>query len=205
MKTSADIARKKDMPRNRNGIDISVKAQHQHMGSCLLRLLRGSWSRSSWFASATGFLLTAFTRSLSGLQIGQPSRLIMDIANLLVCLEVEISHFTTSRGIQGLLKVRMEAAPPAGSLVADLITLVQALCFLTGMVLFIETRKSVRESLGETAFLVECNGLLNGLVADGVALGKVLGEDAGTRLVFLLEVFCVLILSFGCRCGFISC
>jgi hypothetical protein len=47
--------------------------------------------------------------------------------------------------------------------------------------------------------LVERDGLLDGLVANGVAVCEVLGDDARARLVLLLEVVVVLVFGFGGR------
>lgn len=40
--------------------------------------------------------------------------------------------------------------------------------------------------------VVERNGALNGVVADGVAVCEILGDDAGAGLVFLRDVILIM-------------
>lgn len=47
------------------------------------------------------------------------------------------------------------------------------------------------EAVGDAVLVVQLDCALNGVVADGVAVGEVLGDDAGARLVFLRDVILI--------------
>jgi hypothetical protein len=57
------------------------------------------------------------------------------------------------------------------------------------LVLGIELLEGRGEASADTVLLVESKSAFNGLVADGVAVGKVLGNDARAGLVILGKVF----------------
>lgn len=135
--------------------------------------------------------------NLPALQIGQAASLIVNVADLLVRLDVELSHLPTGRRVECLLEVRVQTAPVVHSLVGDLVLLVKTLGPVGGTVLFVEVGKSGREARGEAVLVVQRDGLLDRLVADHIAVSQILSDDAGSRLVLLINVVLVLILGFG--------
>lgn len=123
----------------------------------------------------------------------------MDVANLLISLGVEVPQFLARGSAHGLLKVAVETAPAAGSLVAELVAFVESLGAVRSAGLLVKVAEDAGEAGREAVLLVNGNGPLDSLVADRVAVGEVLCEDARAGLVFLLEV--VLVLVFGVRGG----
>lgn len=121
----------------------------------------------------------------------------MDVAHLLVALDVELADSATGRGVERLLKIRVETAPAADGLVADLVALVEPLGALRGVVLLVEVVQDGGEARGDAVLAVQSDGLLERLVAEDVAVRQVLGHDARARLVLLREVVLVLVRGLG--------
>lgn len=102
----------------------------------------------------------------------------MDITDLLIRLQVEIAHFPPCRGIERALKVRVQATPALLSLGGDVVLGVELLGTVGRVHLAVELRQGGCESRGETMLLVQRDGLLDGLIADRVAVSKVLGDNS---------------------------
>ena len=117
----------------------------------------------------------------------------MDIADLLVALGVKCRKLLTSGGIDGFLKVRAQAGPSSAGFLGDTIAGIDAFGAVAGLVLAVEVGKSGGEAVGDTMLVVECNGTLDGIVADGVPVRQIFGNDARTWLVFLSDVMLVAI------------
>lgn len=88
----------------------------------------------------------------------------------------------------------MQTAPSTRGLVADLIALVEAARAVRRFDLAVEVGQRGGELGREAVLLVERDRLLDGRVADGVAVGQVLCDDARARLVFLGDVVPVFVL-----------
>lgn len=131
---------------------------------------------------------------LSTLQIGQTSGLGVDVAHLLVGLDVEVANLTASRGAERLLKVGVETLPAAGGLVGDLVALIESLGTLCSLVLLVEVGQGSGEAVGDAVLLVQGDGLLDRLVADYIAMCKVFGNDSRAWLVLLVQLVVVLVL-----------
>ena len=102
----------------------------------------------------------------------------MDISNLLVALRVEACEFLTRRRAHCFFKVRIDASPSRGCLVGDAIALVEALGAIARLVLCVELCEGVGEAVGDAVLVVKGDGTLDRGVADHVAVGEVLGDDA---------------------------
>lgn len=125
---------------------------------------------------------------LARLEVGKVTGLVVNVEDLLAALVVEVSELLAGRGAHGLFEVGVQARPGSDALVRDTVLLVESLSLCRGLVLGIELLKSRSEASADTVLLVKSKSALNGLVADGVAVGKVLGNDARARLVFLRDV-----------------
>lgn len=113
----------------------------------------------------------------------------MHIHDLLLANGVELSHALTGWCFEGLFEVRGQAGPGTHGVVGDVVLLVEVGGGLGSFCLLVEGLESGCEA-GRVAMLrVEVNSAGDGLVADGVAVGKVFGEDASAGLVFLRELF----------------
>jgi hypothetical protein len=132
---------------------------------------------------------------LAGLEVGKVTSLVVNVEDLLAALVVEASELLTSGGAESLLEVRVQARPGSDTLVSDTILLVKALSLGSGLVLGIELLEGGGEASADAVLLVKGKSALNGLVADGVAVGKVLCNDARAGLVVLRDVFGVLFVS----------
>lgn len=117
----------------------------------------------------------------------------MDITDLLIRLHVEVAQLLAGGVLERLLEVRVQTAPARDSPVGDLVALVQALGALGGVELLVEVGERGGESRGEPMLLVQGDGFLDRVVAHHISLGEVLGDDAGARLVFLGDVFFLLL------------
>ena len=115
----------------------------------------------------------------------------MNVAHLLVALGVEVGQFLPSAGAHGLLIKRAKRLPTllanGGHLVCDAVALVDALGLVGGMVLLVEGGDGVSEASGDTVLVVKGDGLLDRAVGEYVPVRQVLGDDAGSRLVFLSQ------------------
>lgn len=78
----------------------------------------------------------------------------MNVADLLVGLNIKVTHFLARGVIERLLKVRSQTAPVAGSLVGDLVLLIQTLGAISGLGLVVKGSESRGESVGEAVLLV---------------------------------------------------
>lgn len=125
---------------------------------------------------------------LARLEVGKVTGLVVDIKNLLAALVVEVSELLASRSAHGLFEVGVQARPGSNTLVSDTVLLVKSLGFCGSLVLGIELLESGSEASADTVLLVKSKSALNGLVADGVAVGKVFSDDARAGLVFLRDV-----------------
>lgn len=146
------------------------------------------------------FNLLRLIALLPSLQIGQTPRLVVDIPDLLITLHVERSHPLSRRRIESFLKVRVQTTPAGLGFISDAIAGVNPSGSVGGLVLAVEVRESGGEAGRETVLVVERDGLLDRTVADDVAVGKVLSDNARARLVFLGDV--VVVLGFVARSGF---
>lgn len=132
---------------------------------------------------------------LARLEVGKVAGLVVDIKNLLAALVVEVSELLASRCAHGLLEVGAQARPGSNALVSNTVLLVDTLGLCGSLVLGIELLESGGEAGADTVLLVKSKSTLNGLIADGVAVGKVLGNNARARLVFLRKMLRRLLVS----------
>lgn len=123
----------------------------------------------------------------------------MDIAHLLIGLNIKVAQLLARGGLQGLLEVRAQAAPAIGCLSGDLIVVIDALGALGGIVLLIEVGERGREAVRDTVLLVQRDRLHDGIVAHYVPVRQVLCDDARSGLVFLRDV--LLFPGLGLRVG----
>jgi len=133
--------------------------------------------------------------TLAAPEVGEVASLVVNVHDLLVALGVEGTDALSSRSVESLLKVGAQTAPAGGSFLRDLVLLVDGLSFLRSLVLGVEVGECLLEATADSVLLVDLESSLDGLVADGVAVCKVFGDDAGTRLVFLADLFAVLIVT----------
>jgi hypothetical protein len=120
----------------------------------------------------------------------------VDVASLLVALDVEFAHFLAGWRVKGLLEVGAETPPAARGLVGDLVLLVDALGPVSGTVLAVEVGESRRKAGGDAVLVVQLDGPLDRRVAEHVSVGQIFSNDARAGLVLLLDVVLILILSF---------
>jgi hypothetical protein len=69
----------------------------------------------------------------------------VNVTDLLVGLRVEVAHLLASRGVEGLFKVRGQAAPASAGLVGDIVFLVDALGPVGGLELGVKVGQRVSE------------------------------------------------------------
>lgn len=137
---------------------------------------------SSLVRAAAGFLL---------LQLSQALGLVVDVLHLLGAGGVEVDNLLGARRLQGLLKVRGEAAEQAVSPRSDAVALVGRLGAVGCVVLLVEVLDCRQEALRDAVLLVESNGRLQAAVGNEVAAGQVLGKDARAGLLLLCDLICV--------------
>lgn len=113
----------------------------------------------------------------------------MDVADLLVRLRVKSRDALARRRLEGLFEIARQAAPGLAGLVADLVGLVDAAGAVCSLDLVVEGGEGVGEAVRDAMFVVQRDCALQGGVGDGVAVGEVLGHDAGAGFVFLGEFF----------------
>jgi hypothetical protein len=123
----------------------------------------------------------------------------VNVAHLLIGLDIEFTQLLTRGRAKGLLKVTVQSAPATRRLISDLVALVKSLCAICGTSLLVKVAQGACKARGEPVLLVERDSLLDGLIADCVAVREVLGDDARARLVLLLQVVVVLIFGFPGR------
>lgn len=115
----------------------------------------------------------------------------MNIANLLVALGVESGQLLSGGSVDGLFEIRAQSRPSAASLLGDTIAGVDTLGAVGGLYLAVEALEGGREAIRDAMLVIEGNGALDGIVADGVAVSEILGDDASARLVLLRDVILV--------------
>lgn len=120
--------------------------------------------------------------------------LVVDITDLLISLDVEISHFLARRGIERLLEIRSQSTPVSAGLVSDFIFLIKTLGSISGFGLVVESGERGSKAAGEAVFLVQSNRFLDCLVADRVTLSEILGDNPRARLVLLFNIVMVFVL-----------
>jgi len=98
----------------------------------------GSLSRSS--------TLTFSLLRLSGLQVCESPGFVVDIANLLIGLGVEIAQLLAGRRAEGLLEVAVQTAEAANGLIAELVALIEASSAVSSARLLIEVAQHAREA-----------------------------------------------------------
>lgn len=125
------------------------------------------------------------------LQVRQAAGLGVDILHLARADSVEIDQLLPSRGVGGLLEVRAEAEDEAASPLRDVVRLVGGLGLLGGVVLVVEALERRHEAVGDTVLLIQLDTTLEGGIADDIAVGKVLGQDADAGLLFLGDLVAV--------------
>ena len=129
--------------------------------------------------------------TLPALQVRQASCLGVNISDLLVALRIEGYEFLASRRAQCFLEVRIEASPSRSCLISDTVALIKVLSAISRLVLCVKLREGVGEAVGYAVLVVKGNGTLDRGVANRVAVGEVLGNDARAWLVFLRNVMFV--------------
>ena len=122
------------------------------------------------------------------LQICQAPGLGVNLLHLLLAILVELDELLARRGVGSLLKVRGNTAEEGISPQGEAVGLVGGLGTVGSMVLLVKAVDGGQEAAGHAMGLVELDGALDSGVADDVALGEVLGEDASTRLLLLRDL-----------------
>lgn len=122
------------------------------------------------------------------LQLREPPRLGVYVLHLPAPVGVELGDLLAGGRVGGLLKVRVEAAEEAAAAGGDAVGLVGGAGAVRGVVLGVEVLDGGEEARGDVVLVVEVDGALEGRVADDVALGEVLGQDAGARFHLLREL-----------------
>lgn len=138
----------------------------------------------------TGSLVGA-TSIVLLLQLGEAAGLLVDVLDLALAVGVELHQLAAGRGLCSLLEVRGQVREEAGGALGDAVALVGRLGAVAGVVLAVEAGEGVEEAGRDAMLLVEVDGLFEAGVGDYVAMGKVLGQDAGAGLVLLGDLVCV--------------
>lgn len=123
--------------------------------------------------------------SLLGLEVCQSPGFGVDVLDLLAAVGVELNDLLASGSVGGLLEVRAEAGEERVGTLGDAVGLVGGLRTVGSVELAVEALEGVQEAAGDTVLGVKLDGALEGGIANDVAVGEVLGEDAGTRLLLL--------------------
>jgi len=129
--------------------------------------------------------------SLLLLQIRQTTSLIMDILNLLRGLGVEVDELLASWSTGSLLVVGSQAGKKSIGTSSDAIAVVNRSGLVRSVVFLVDTVKGLEEAAGDTVLLVKLDGTLDGLVADNVTVGKILGNNAASRLLLLSDLVAI--------------
>ncbi len=139
------------------------------------------------------------TLRFASLERREMLRLVVHIQHLLAPLLVERTQPLPRRRIGSLLVIARQPAPrllrTAGR--ADL--LVHLRRTLRDLVVGVELVEGAHETVAEPMLLVESEGTLDCFIADDVAVGEILGDDARAGLVFLCDVLLVVRLFGGGR------
>lgn len=122
------------------------------------------------------------------LDVSQAASLGVDVLDLARALGVEVDNLASGVGGGGLLKVRVETGEEVVGAVGDAVALVGGLGAVGGMVLLVEVLNGGQEARRNAVLGVEVNGVLDGGIANDVAVGEVFGQDTGARLLLLRNV-----------------
>jgi hypothetical protein len=128
---------------------------------------------------------------LAGLEGSQVLGLVVNVEDLLLALLVELAETLTGGRAGSLLEVGAQALPSLVGLVGDAVLLVHGLGALGGVVLLVEVLQGLCEAVADTVLLVHLDGALHDLIAQDVAMGEILGDNARARLVLLRDVIVV--------------
>ena len=119
------------------------------------------------------------------LELGKAPSLGVHLADLLLAVRVELDNLLAGRSVGSLLEVGAQAGKEVGGALGQAVGLVGGLGAIGGVVLGVEALKRRHKAARDAVLLVELEGALDGGIADDVALGEVLGEDAGARFLLL--------------------
>lgn len=139
-----------------------------------------------------GAALTLGT-SLLLLQVCKAAGLGVDVGHLVGRLGVKVDELLSGWGGSGLVVVRSKSVEDALNTSSDPVRLIGSLGLLGSLVLRVKAVKGLEELVGNTVLLVEIQGALGSLVTDGVAVGEILGDDAGAWLLLLGDLVRVLL------------
>lgn len=117
----------------------------------------------------------------------------MDVGHLVGGLGVEVDELLSGWGGRGLVVVGSKSVEDALNTSSDPVRLVGSLGLLGGLVLRVKVVKGLEELVGNAVLLVEIQGALGSLVTDNVAVGEILGDDAGAWLLLLGDLVGVLL------------
>ena len=110
----------------------------------------------------------------------------MHVQHLLFTGFVERAKLAAGGRIKDAIEIGVHAAPGFSCLLGDTKATVRSASTLARLdIALVEVLESGGEAGRDAVLFIEGNGTLNRLVGDGVAVGKVLGHDAGTRFVLL--------------------
>ena len=117
----------------------------------------------------------------------------MDIGHLVGGLGVEVDKLLSRWSGSSLVVVRRKGVEDALNTSGDAVRLIGGLGLLGSLVLGVKVVEGLKELVGNTVFLVEIQSALSSLVTDGVAVGEILGDDAGAWLLLLGDLVGVLL------------
>lgn len=118
------------------------------------------------------------TACLPTLQIRKASRLIMNVTNLLLALRVKGRQTLSCRSIEGFFEVRVDTSPALVGTGGNAVGLIDTARSVGCLVFAVKARESIGKAVGDSVLVVKCDGILNRLVTDHVAVCKVLGHNA---------------------------
>lgn len=109
----------------------------------------------------------------------------MDVLDLALTIGIELNQLLASGRVGGLLKVRADAAEEAVGSVGNAVRLVGCLGTFGRVVLLVKVHQGIHKTVGDAMLVIEFDRALKSRVADNVTVGKVLSQDAASRLLFL--------------------
>jgi hypothetical protein len=112
----------------------------------------------------------------------------VDILHLATALRVKVDDALACWRGGRLLKVRVQPREQRVGAAGDAVALVGCLGAVRGVHLLVERRQGAEEALGDAMLLVQGDGALKARVGDEVAVGEVLCEDSGARLLLLCDL-----------------
>lgn len=122
------------------------------------------------------------------LDIGQSAGLGVNVLDLARALSVELDNLTASVGGASLLKVRVEASEEVVGAVGEAVALVSGASTVGSVVLLVQVLDGAQEAGRDVVLGVKLDGMLDGGIANDVAVSEVLSQDTGTGLLFLCNV-----------------